>query len=85
MIKASRSSSSIKSKAAKPNLKFLSAAGFVRYRPWINLPRTIENNQDFVYIMSAFHEPVAQLVEQRPFKAWAVRSNRTGFTEADKT
>ena len=25
-------------------------------------------------------EPVAQLVEQRPFKAWVVRSNRTGLT-----
>jgi hypothetical protein len=26
------------------------------------------------------NEPVAQLVEQRPFKAWVVRSNRTGLT-----
>ena len=25
-------------------------------------------------------EPVAQLVEQRPFKAWVVRSSRTGLT-----
>ncbi len=34
----------------------------------------------FLYIINALYEPVAQLVEQRPFKAWAVRSNRTGFT-----
>ena len=29
---------------------------------------------------AAVNEPVAQLVEQRPFKAWVVRSIRTGLT-----
>ena len=29
-------------------------------------------------------EPVAQLVEQRPFKAWVVRSIRTGLTTLDR-
>lgn len=39
----------------------------------------------FAYIKTNLAEPVAQLVEQRPFKAWAVRSNRTGFTSSVKS
>ena len=45
-----------------------------------NQAKTIVNKDYFFYIGNAPHEPVAQLVEQRPFKAWAVRSNRTGLT-----
>ena len=30
--------------------------------------------------LAALNELVAQLVEQRPFKAWVVRSNRTELT-----
>jgi hypothetical protein len=57
-------------------LRFVTLVTFLRSPPQslLSLPLVVTLNQ------RPYFEPVAQLVEQRPFKAWVVRSNRTGLT-----
>src|ERR1035441_9632195 len=73
-------------KVTCPNVQIacsLSLPDFGFARSWPGGQHALFEQQDHRCVsleLAALNELVAQLVEQRPFKAWVVRSNRTELT-----